>query len=288
MDFEMRFFGPIVKQVKWDHSRRSEVASVHRWLADSNVRIDVTPETGTRSWAVENGHCATGHLDRPPVATRSALVVIENKINACESTGQLGWYERKLRHWRKHQRSGDFTPHLSRSINTRSSRPILVNGRSSRMSSWRQPCETSGMKTPRLQVANGSVCISLPSYADCWGSIFRVPRGRTETNPDISRRQTDDQSHKHPCNFPRGRIYRKNVSEADAIRDGDFPVAKASRGSRRRSIPAPTIMWRHTSVLEQEVQTRREWRLSRQMGESANRRRKWWSNYGDIRKPPGE
>ena len=97
----------IVKQVKWDHSRRSEVASVHRLLADSNVRIDVTPE-----YRYEIVGCRERSIARPDIwivlqsPTQSALVVIENKINACESTGQLGWYEQKARHWRKHQRSG--------------------------------------------------------------------------------------------------------------------------------------------------------------------------------------
>lgn len=78
------------------------VLRVLRLLAIKGVNVSVTPEyrydiegTTKRSNACPDIWIVL-RTDR-----NAALVVIENKINACESTGQLKWYERKAREWCK-------------------------------------------------------------------------------------------------------------------------------------------------------------------------------------------
>jgi hypothetical protein len=81
---------------------RSGAARVLRTARKAGARISVKPEyryvvEGFRDKAVAR----TDIWIEIQVAKRSALVVVENKINAAESDGQLSWYERKAEAWCK-------------------------------------------------------------------------------------------------------------------------------------------------------------------------------------------
>jgi hypothetical protein len=104
--FGKAILGAILQNVKQGDSCCSEAAAyILGLLAGNSVRISVTPEYRYKVDGFRDRSVA-----RPDIwievrmPSNAALVVIENKINACESNGQLGWYERKARLWCKHER----------------------------------------------------------------------------------------------------------------------------------------------------------------------------------------
>ncbi len=90
----------VVQTTRQAH-RSSEARKILGLLQGKRTRISVTPEYR---------YCVEEYRERSVARSdiwielgarkNAALIVVENKIDAPESTGQLGWYERKARDWR--------------------------------------------------------------------------------------------------------------------------------------------------------------------------------------------
>jgi PD-(D/E)XK nuclease superfamily len=81
---------------------RAGAARVLRRVEKQNVTISVTPEFRFRVEGIRNRSVARSDIwIEAKVRESAALIVIENKIRAGESQGQLAWYERKVRIWCK-------------------------------------------------------------------------------------------------------------------------------------------------------------------------------------------
>jgi len=80
----------------------AEAPKIVRLLEGNSTRISVTPEYRYRIEGYRGRSVA-----RPDIwielhtRKNAGLIVVENKINAPEASGQLGWYERKAREWCK-------------------------------------------------------------------------------------------------------------------------------------------------------------------------------------------
>ena len=94
-----------VKQnVKQDASRRSEAAQILQALTCKGTNISVMPEYRYRvEGAPEKSAARADVWVEIRAGSEAGLIVIENKINARESSGQLGWYERKAGEWGRGQ-----------------------------------------------------------------------------------------------------------------------------------------------------------------------------------------
>lgn len=79
---------------------RAGAARVLRRIRKKNVKIRVRPEYRYRIEGYRNRSIARSDIwVEARVRKTSALIVIENKIGAAESEGQLTWYEQKARSW---------------------------------------------------------------------------------------------------------------------------------------------------------------------------------------------
>jgi hypothetical protein len=84
---------------------RSEAPKILGLLQGNRTRISVTPEYRYRIEGHRGRSVARADIwVELKTRTDAALIVVENKINAPEASGQLGWYERKARDWcKKHK-----------------------------------------------------------------------------------------------------------------------------------------------------------------------------------------
>jgi hypothetical protein len=81
---------------------RSGAARVLKTARKAGARINVKPEYRYRVEGFRHRSVARSDVwIEIQVAQRSALIVLENKIKAPESDGQLSWYERKAEAWCK-------------------------------------------------------------------------------------------------------------------------------------------------------------------------------------------
>lgn len=77
-------------------------ARILKRVQKQSVHLTVTPEYRFRLEGIRNRSVARSDIwIQAKVRSRSALVIIENKIGASESDGQLGWYEHKVDAWCK-------------------------------------------------------------------------------------------------------------------------------------------------------------------------------------------
>lgn len=91
----------VLELLRGNHPR-SGAARVLRTARKAGARITVRPEYRYRVDGFRNRSVARSDIwIEIQVAKRSALLVLENKINAAESDGQLSWYERKAETWCK-------------------------------------------------------------------------------------------------------------------------------------------------------------------------------------------
>lgn len=81
---------------------RSGAARVLKTARKAAARISVKPEYRYRVEGFRHKSAARSDIwIEIQVAKRSAVIVLENKIKAAESDGQLSWYERKAEAWCK-------------------------------------------------------------------------------------------------------------------------------------------------------------------------------------------
>ena len=92
----------LLEKVKEGAPRSVAVFHTLHLLKVKSISVSVTPEYryNVAGSAKRSNACPDIWIE-VRTARSAALIVIENKINACESAGQLGWYERKAREWRK-------------------------------------------------------------------------------------------------------------------------------------------------------------------------------------------
>jgi hypothetical protein len=89
-------------QVIRDAYPRAGAARVLKRVQKSTAKITVTPEYRFRVEGMRNRSIARSDIwIEAKVRKHAAVIVIENKIGAGESTGQLGWYEQKVSAWCK-------------------------------------------------------------------------------------------------------------------------------------------------------------------------------------------
>jgi PD-(D/E)XK nuclease superfamily len=82
--------------------QRAGVVAVLKRIQKSTVRIRVRPEHQFRLEGFRNRRVARSDIwIEAKARTKTAVIVIENKIRASESDGQLAWYEHKVRDWCK-------------------------------------------------------------------------------------------------------------------------------------------------------------------------------------------
>jgi hypothetical protein len=79
---------------------RAGAARVLRRIRRKNVTLSVRPEYRYRVEGYRNRSIARSDIwVEARVRNNSALIIIENKVGAAESKGQLSWYEQKARSW---------------------------------------------------------------------------------------------------------------------------------------------------------------------------------------------
>ena len=91
-----------LEKVKEGAPRSAAVSHALDLLGAKSTSVSVTPEYryNVAGSAKRSNACPDIWIEVRTAAS-AALIVIENKIKACESAGQLAWYERKAREWCK-------------------------------------------------------------------------------------------------------------------------------------------------------------------------------------------